>query len=104
MGRFYRTTQNHNLLASDKAGRETREQGKVMAIIPLGSLVLVTKRGRLRFVQVMFQDMIGYIWLNTNVATMSLLEPVDEQEGENDAIESTRGPFVKPTKPANPKR
>jgi hypothetical protein len=78
--RFYRTTQNHSLLQSDRTSPEPKEGAKVMAVIPLGSLVFLTKKARFRFVQVIYGEMVGYIWLYTNLGTMSLLEPIENEE------------------------
>lgn len=81
--RFYRTTQNHALLESDRSSPEPKEGGKVIAVIPLGSLVFVTKIARFRYVQVIYRDTVGYIWLYTNLCTMSLLEQIETEEDMN---------------------
>ena len=103
IGRFYQTTQNHNLLASDRAGPDTKHGGKVMCIVPMGAMVMLTKHGRWRYVQVIYKDMIGFLWLPTNISTHEVLRRTS-QEGNHQPtlfIQSAlqtiaRGNFVKP--------
>ena len=97
-GMFYQTQQNHNLLASDRAGQDTRHGGKVMGIVNMNDLVFVIKQARYRYVQVIYRDMVGYIWLPTNLATNQVFIPVDQNE--EGMFKPQRGPFVKPTRPA----
>lgn len=102
-GRFYETQQNYNLMASDRAAPASRDArsghgGKVVGIVSMGDMVMFTKQGRYRYVQVMYKDMTGWIWLPTNVATHLALLPVDS-ETEPEVEYQKRGPFVKPTSP-----
>lgn len=89
--KFYRTTQNHSLLESDRTSHEPGHGGKVIGLIPHGSLVFLAKKGRHRFVQVVYGEMVGYIWLYTNFGTMSLLELVENEEDMNmDSLAAVR--------------
>lgn len=69
-----------------------------MGIVNMNDLVFVTKRARYRYVQVIYRDMVGYIWLPTNLATNQVFLAVDQNE--EDMLKPKRGPFVKPTRPA----
>jgi hypothetical protein len=47
--------------------------------------------------------MIGWIWLPTNIPTHFVFAPVEENQ-DSMLIDYLKGPFVKPTKPAKPRR
>jgi hypothetical protein len=84
-GAFYRTTVKHALMASDRAAPATydwkgKKGGRVMLDLPVGELVMVTKTGRWRYVQVLCRDMIGWIWLPTNLATHMVFDSVTIKE------------------------
>jgi hypothetical protein len=99
IGRFYQTTQNHNLLASDRAAPESKRDraapeskrgGKVMCIVPMGAMVLLTKHGRWRYVQVIYKDMIGFLWLPTNISTHEVFREWAETEKRNQSDSFTQ--------------
>jgi hypothetical protein len=107
-GRFYQTQQNHNLMATDQAAPESRDSrsgkgGKVMGIVNMVNMIMFTKHGRWRYVQVVYKDMIGWIWLPTNIPTHFVFAPVEENQ-DSMLIDYVKGPFVKPTRPAKPRR
>lgn len=79
-GSFYRTTENHFLFASDHIEPSTR--GKMMAEIPTGSLIMYIKQGKWRYISVIYQDMIGWVWLPTNRSTHMLFDSVKTSEEE----------------------
>lgn len=71
-----------------------------MAIVSMNDLIMFAKHARLRYVQVVYKDMVGYIWLPTNSASHEVFMAVDETDESASFEPVTRGPFVKPTRPA----
>jgi hypothetical protein len=53
-----------------------------MCIVPMGAMILLTKHGRWRYVQVIYKDMIGFLWLPTNISTDEVLRRTS-QEGNH---------------------
>lgn len=85
LGKFYRTTQNHYLLATDKKGPDFKKGAAVMCTVPLNSLILFTAHGRWRYIQVIFEEQVGYLWIPTNVSTHESLILVNLKDEESHA-------------------
>lgn len=80
-GKFYLTRERHILWKTDeKAANALRN--KVMTTLPPGTLVLFTKFGKYRYLQVVFEEMVGYIWCNANVSVHDHLVLVTEESLE----------------------
>jgi hypothetical protein len=77
MGKFYRTVNGHYLWKTDKIGPELSQGNKQMTILLPDTLVMVTKHGKFRYVQVVYEDMVGYVWCATNVPTGEHFREVD---------------------------
>lgn len=64
---------NHYLFKTDECDPYNPTSKDVIAQLPANSLMLLTRKGRLRFLQVIYRDTIGFIWIPLNVATHNLL-------------------------------
>jgi hypothetical protein len=88
MGKFYRTASGHYLWKTDRRAPElidsrTRKPANAhMTILLPDTLVMVTKRGKFRYVQVVYEDMIGYIWCSTNVPIYEHFRELDTENEE----------------------
>lgn len=80
-GKFYLTREGHNLWKTDERSAD-HVRNKVMTILLPGTMVLFTKFGKFRYIQVVFEEMVGYIWCNTNVSVHDHLELVTEESLE----------------------
>jgi len=80
-GKFYLTREGHNLWKTDSSGAN-RVRNQVLKILLPGTMVLFTRFGKFRYIQVVFEDVVGYIWCNTNISVHDHLEPVTEDSLE----------------------
>ena len=76
-GKFYRTRESHYLWKTDRMAPVLSSGNKNLNILLAGTMVLFTKFGKFRYLQVIHEDMVGYIWCNTNISPCDHLELVD---------------------------
>ena len=56
------------------------KQGHPLVILVPGSLVMFTKHGKWRYVQVILGDMVGWIWCETHLTIPGHFAKVSEEE------------------------
>lgn len=66
-----------------------------MTEIPAKSLVMFAKKGKFRFIQVLFKDLAGFVWMPLNIPTHLFMDLADLNEEE-----SSPSPFVRPRRVA----
>lgn len=78
-GKFHRVRNGHFLWKQDNCAPDNKDNKSVSVLLP-GSLVLVTKKGRHRYVQVIYEELVGYIWCGTNIPLAEHFQPVSNAD------------------------
>lgn len=79
-GKLFKLKEAQILWKTDKRGSDAASGNTVMSYLNAGTLVLVTKHGRFRYVQVVIGELVGYIWCATNRITEQHFEEIHESE------------------------
>lgn len=80
---FYRTFKDSWLYKSDRDNVFAPFGSDLMTEVPAKSMVMFAKKGRLRFIRVIFKDLTGYIWMPLNVPTHLFMDLVNMNEEQS---------------------
>lgn len=80
-GQFYVTEASH-FLWQHKNKEPNQAKNRIMATLPAGTLVMFTGFTKVRYLQVVWNEQIGFIWCNTNIPFEQILVAVNPDEFE----------------------
>lgn len=78
-GKFYLLREGHNLWQTDKIAANHTENKAMIILLP-GTMVMFAGFGKFRYLRVVFEEQIGYIWCNTNIPVFEHMELVTTEE------------------------
>jgi hypothetical protein len=82
MGKFYKLKYPQQLyrycIYGPHALGMPKTKNVVLGTLHQNELVLIAKRARFRYIQIICKDVIGYIWVPINKPTYDVFEPVEE--------------------------
>lgn len=79
-GKLHKVTKSQVLWKTDKCGPSANDGNTSIGYLNPETLVLVTKHGRFRYVQVVQGEMIGFIWCAPDKITESHFEEIRNAE------------------------
>ena len=72
----------HFLWKTDKTAPNPSANTRMSILLP-GTIVLLTKPSKFRYMQIIYEEMIGYIWCGTNLGLYQYFQALSQEDLEN---------------------